>query len=448
MPFTPADSRIFAPLFSEAETAAIFSDEQHVRRWLEVEAALARVEGRLGVIPAEAGEAIAVVALSPEAVRRIDIERLRDGVARDGFPIVELVRQLRQLVGKDYADAVHHGATTQDVMDTALVLQVRAGLEVVERQLGRLIAALAALASRYRDTLMAGRTHSQQALPVTFGYKAAGWLAPLLRDRRRLSELKPRLLAVQLGGAAGTLAALGDRGMDVQAALAVELGLAVPLMPWHAQRDSLAELADWLSLVSGSLAKMAQDVILLAQREVGEVRESGDPERGGSSTMPQKSNPVVSELILALARANAGHLAAMHQALIQEHERGTHGWQLEWLALPQMFGGTSAALVHAIWLAEHLQVDEARMAENVRASGGLMLAEALTAALAPSMGWEEARRLVRDAARTAAAEHRSLFDVVQAKTSAALDWEALRDERNYLGSAGAFIDRVLIEARD
>ncbi len=443
MPFTPSDSAIFAPLFSTPEMAAIFSDEGFIHRWLEVEAALARVEGRLGIIPEEAGKAVTAAAAG-----QIDLEQLRGGVEQDGFPIIELVRWLRQRTGAPYADYVHFGATTQDILDTALVLQIRAALEEMAGQLLALIVQLAGLADRYRGTLMAGRTHSQQALPVTFGLKAAGWLAPLLRDRQRLDELKPRLLVVQLGGAAGTLAVFSARGMDIQSALAAELGLGVPLVPWHTQRDNLAELASWLSLVSGSLAKMAQDIILLAQSEVGELRESADPERGSSSAMPQKSNPITSELIVAMARLNAGHLAAMHQALINEHERGTHAWQLEWLALPQMFACTAAALKHALWLSQNIQVDERRMQANLQASNGRLLAEALAKAMAPSMGRAEAKKWVRAAARQAAAENRSLFEVAQARTDLALDWENLQDEANYLGSADAFIDRVIRAAQE
>jgi 3-carboxy-cis,cis-muconate cycloisomerase len=290
---------------------------------------------------------------------------------------------------------------------------------------------------------MAGRTHSQQALPIPFGLKVAGWLAPLLRHRQRLIELKPRVLVVQLGGAAGTLASLGKSGLKVQAELASELNLGVLLMPWHTQRDNLAEMAGWLSLVSGSLAKMAQDVILMAQTEVGEVRESADRSRGGSSTMPQKSNPIVSELIIAAARTNASLLAAMHQALVQEHERATHGWQVEWLNLPPMFALTSAALNKAVFLSEHLVVDEARMRQNVSAANGLMLAEAITFALTPFMSRAEARQLVAESSQVTLEQGRHLIDVVRGKTDAPVDWQALRDETAYLGSSDAFIDRVL-----
>jgi 3-carboxy-cis,cis-muconate cycloisomerase len=250
---------------------------------------------------------------------------------------------------------------------------------------------------------------------------------------------------VQCGGAAGTLTSLGDGGLRVQDALASELELGLPPMPWHTQRDALAELAGWLSLVSSSLAKMAQDVILLAQSEVGEVRESADPSRGGSSTMPQKRNPVVSEIIVAAARSNAAALASMHQAMIQEHERATHGWQLEWLNLPHMFVLTATALNKACFLAANLVVNEERMRQNVKASKGLMMAEALSLALSATMPRERAKEIVAAACRRALAQDRHLVDVVQEQTGASLDWEALRDEAAYLGSSQQFIDRVLDE---
>jgi 3-carboxy-cis,cis-muconate cycloisomerase len=241
------------------------------------------------------------------------------------------------------------------------------------------------------------------------------------------------------------LAALGDSGTAVQDALAAELTLAVPPLPWHTQRDNLAEFAGWLSLVSGSLAKMAQDIILLAQSEVGEVQESGDSSRGGPSTMPQKQNPITSELIIAAARTNASLLASMHQALIQEHERATHGWQVEWLNLPQMVALTSAALAKAEFLSQHLAVDVGQMRQNVDASHGLMLAEAISFALSETMSRTEAKKLVADACQVVLEEQRHLVDVVREKTDAPIDWEALKDESAYLGSTDAFIERVLDE---
>jgi 3-carboxy-cis,cis-muconate cycloisomerase len=443
MPFHPADSKIFSPLFSDPEIASIFSDEQYFRHWLDVEAALALSQGELDIIPMGAAQAIEAVS----ATLTIDMDRLRDGTARDGFPIIELVRQLRQTVGSEFANYVHYGVTTQDIMDTALVLQIRLALQYIETQLQHTIKNLAVLADRHQHTLMAGRTHSQLALPITFGYKVAGWLAPLLRHRQRLQELKSRVLVLQLGGAAGTLASFDERGVEVQSVLAKQLELDLLPMPWHTQRDGLAELANWLSLVTGSLGKMAQDIILLAQNEVGEVRESTDLTRGGSSAMPQKSNPITSELILALAKVNSEHLATMHQALIHEHERGTHAWQVEWLTLPQMFAATAVALGHATWLGANLSVNEARMSENIRASQGVMLAEAITTALTQFMPQAEAKKFVSEACQIAMDENKHLIDVILTKTTITLDWDSLRDEAHYLGSVSAFIEQVLKEAR-
>ncbi|MEM7343820.1 MAG: 3-carboxy-cis,cis-muconate cycloisomerase [Chloroflexota bacterium] len=441
MAFSPTDSKIYAPLFAEADVTTIFSDETFVQYLVEVEAALAKVQGELAIIPAEAASQI----LQGAETIEIDFDQLQQGTEKAGLPIISLVNQLRQQVGGEAASYVHWGATTQDIMDTALVLQIRAALTVIETTLLEVIRNLATLATQHRNTLMAGRTHSQQALPVPFGLKVANWLAPLLRHRQRLVEIKPRVLSVQFGGAAGTLASLGSTGDDVQQALAVELGLACPLTPWHTQRDTLAELASWLSLVTGSLAKLGQDVILLAQTEVGEVRESADLSRGGSSTMPQKSNPIISELIIAAARTNASLLSSMHQALIQEHERATHSWQLEWLNFPQMFALTSAALRKAEFLSENLVVNQEKMYDNVARSNGLMLAEAVSFALSEHMSRTDAKKMVTEAVHSVLKTNQHLVDVVQTKTNAPVEWDTLRDEAAYFGASDIFISRVLAE---
>lgn len=440
MVVSPIDSSLFAPLFSDTEVAAQFFDAQFVRMMLVVETALAAVQGRLGVIPAAAAAQIVECA----AALDVDFGQMRVGMEKTGVPVPELVRQLRAQTKGEAADYVHWGATTQDIVDTARVLQIRTALVTLERVLDEVLQNLGQLANQHRHTLMPARTHSQQALPMPFGLKVANWLAPLLRHRQRLTELQPRLLVVQFGGAAGTLAALGDKGTAVQSALAAELNLHIPLVPWHTQRDNLAELAGWLSLVSGSLAKMAQDIILLSQSEVGEVQETADPTRGGSSTMPQKSNPVVSELIIAMARTNASLLTNMHQALVQEHERATHGWQMEWLTLPQMLELTAVALNKARFLSKNLVINEAIMRKNVAASNGLMMAEAVTFALAPAyMSRATAMQLVKTACHVALQEGRHLVDVVREQTAVPLDWQILRDESAYFGAADEFIDRVL-----
>jgi len=425
--------------------AELFSDASFVQYMLAVEASLASVQGRLGVIPEELATQIAASA----NILNLDLDQIRAGIEKTGVPVIELVRQLRVQVGGEAANYVHWGATSQDIMDTARVLQIRAGLAKLGPTLKSVIQNLAQLADQNRHTLMAGRTHSQQALPISFGFKVAGWLAPLLRHRERLEEMKPRLLVVQFGGAIGTLAALESAGTAVQEGLASELNLNLPPIPWHTQRDSMAELAGWLSMLTGSLAKIAQDIILLAQSEVGEVRESDDPSRGGSSTMPQKHNPILSELIITSARTNASLLASMHQAQIQEHERGTHGWQMEWLILPQMFELTTAALNKARFLSQNLVINQTRMRENVAASNGLLLAEAISYALTrSSMSRGKANQLVKQACQVALQEGRHLIDVMQEKTDIALDWQALREESAYLGSSDEFINHVLHAAAE
>ncbi len=426
--------------FTTPAISRIFAEENAIAQLLRVEAALALAEGEIGVIPSMVAQAIATAA----ATLAVDQDQLARAVERDGFPIIELVRQLRVHVGGEAAEYVHWGATTQDIMDTALVLQLREALIMLQSQLLTLNPQLSTLADTHRRTLMAGRTHSQQALPITFGLKIANWLAPLIRHHERLTQLLPRLLVVQLGGAVGTLASLGELGGQVQVALARQLNLGVPPMPWHTQRDGLVECAGWLSMLSGSLAKMAQDIILMAQSEVGELSESNDPARGGSSTMPQKSNPIVSELIVAAARTNAGLLANMHNAMIHEHERATHGWQMEWLALPQMFGLTASALARANFLASNLQIDVTQMRANVDASHGLMLAERLSFVLAPVLGRARAKQVLRDACLTAARDGVHVVDVLRAQINVALDWDMLRDEAGYLGITQQLIDQVKV----
>ena len=444
---TPLDSAIFKPLFTDEEIAVLLSDAAFVRALVEVEVALARAEARAGVIPAKAAEQIAKASSD-----KVDIAALTQGTVRSGFPIIVLAEELRRQVDGDAAAFVHWGATTQDIMDTACVLQLRSVIKILRARLGEVARHLSALAERHRNTVLAGRTHGQQALPITFGLKVAGWVAPLVRHVERLDEIEPRLLVVQFGGAAGTLAALGDKGLRVVKELAKELSLAVPVMPWHTQRDSFVEFAGWLSLVTGTLGKMAQDIILLAQTEVGEAGESTEAGRGGSSTMPQKSNPITSELIVAAARTNAALLSAMHQAQIQEHERATHGWQVEWLTLPQMILLTSGALEHALYLSENLQVDGVAMLANIARANDVILAESAVFALASSMPRSKAEELVKKACAVAVSEDKPLIEVIEKLANESVkkntvDWLRLADPANYLGETETIISQVLQQAK-
>ena len=440
---TVFDSTIFSSLFTDAEISALLTDQAYVRVLVEVESALALAEAKAGVIPATAAQQISGIQAD-----KIDIEALSKGTVRSGFPIIALVQELQKQVDADAAPFVHWGATTQDIMDTAGVLQLRGAITLFKARLGEIARHLSVLADRHRAIVLAGRTHGQQALPVTFGLKVAGWLAPLVRHGDRLDQLLPRLLVVQFGGAAGTLAALGEKGLAVTQALADELMLGVPVMPWHAQRDNLVEFAGWLSLVTGSLGKMAQDIILLAQTEVGEVGESAEEGRGGSSTMPQKSNPITSELIVAAARTNASLLSAIHNAQIQEHERATHGWQVEWLTLPQMMLLTGGALKHGAYLAKNLQIDKKAMRTNITRANDVILAEAAVFALAKAISRSKAEELVKKACAVAISKDRPLMEVVEELAGdsikkGSVDWQALAKPENYLGESEKIIDQVL-----
>ena len=431
-------------MFATPEMAAVFSGESFARRMLAFEAALARAEARAGVIPEAAAAAIEAAC----RVELFDLAALYREAAVAGTPAIPLVRMLTALVEGDAGRYVHWGATSQDAIDTALVLQLREGLDLLTAQLLELGAACATLAARHRRTPMAGRTLLQQALPITFGLKAARWLALVTRQARRLRELRGRVLVVQLGGAAGTLASLGERGIAVTEYLAEEFGLAVPELPWHAERDRVAEVAAALGVVAGALAKIAGDVALLAQTEVGEVSEAAAPGKGGSSALPQKRNPVDATVALASARLAIGVVPVILGAMAQEHERAAGGWQAEWAALPDLFRYTASALARVHAAVGGLAVDPERMHANLELGGGLIMAESLTMALAPRVGRPEAYDVVRAACERAAAAGVTLREVAlgDERIRAALSPDAIDrtlDPAGYLGSADAFVDRAL-----
>ncbi|HLB98485.1 MAG TPA: adenylosuccinate lyase family protein [Acetobacteraceae bacterium] len=446
MPTNPADGTILGVLYGSDAMRAVFDEAMYFQRMLDVEAALARAQARLGIIPADA--AIAITA-APR-YENLDPAELAASARNVGYPVVGLVAGLSRAAGAA-GGWTHWGATTQDIMDTATVLQARDGLALIRGSLLAIVTALATQADRYRATVMAGRTHLQQALPITFGLKCATWAQPLIAHVERLDQLRPRLERVGFGGAAGTLASLGAQGVAVMEALAAELGLGVPLAPWHICRDAFAEAMGLLGLICGSLAKLATDTILLAQTEVGEMAEPYVAGRGSSSTMPQKRNPIASEYVLAAARTVQALVPVMQGAMAADHERATGPWQAEMLALPQGFVLTHGALQHATAIAEGMVIDPARMRRNLDASGGLIVAEALMMGLAPQLGRGEAHPVVKHACDLALAEAIPLAEALARDPSVAarLDRaaiERLTDPAGYLGSANAFIDRVLAAA--
>nr|WP_294528394.1 adenylosuccinate lyase family protein [uncultured Rhodopila sp.] len=446
MPVNPADSPILGTLYGSDAMRAVFDESAYFQRMLDVEAALARVQGRMGIIPADAAEAIAAAA----NVENLHTEALAASARTVGYPVVGLVAELSKAAG-DAGAWTHWGATTQDIMDTATVLQVRDGLALIDSELRAILIALVAQADRHRHTVMAGRTHLQQALPTTFGLKCAVWAMPHIAHLERLEQLRPRVLVVEFGGAAGTLASLGDQGIVVLEALAAELGLGAPPAPWHVCRDALAETVSLLGLICGSLAKLATDVILLAQTEVGEAAEPYTAGRGASSTMPQKRNPIASEYILAAARLVQGLVPVMQGAMAQDHERATGPWQAEALVLPQAFLLTHGALLHARQVAEGLVVDAGRMRANLGITHGLIVSEAVMMGLAPLIGRGEAHHVVKHGCDVALKETIPLADALARDDVVAsrLDRGAidrLVEPAAYLGSTQAFIDRVVAAA--
>jgi 3-carboxy-cis,cis-muconate cycloisomerase len=447
MPTNPADSPILGTLYGSDAMRAVFDERTYFQRMLDVEAALARVQARLGIIPADAAGAITGAA----RVENLSTDELAASARNVGYPVVGLVTGLSRAAGAA-GGWTHWGATTQDIMDTATVLQVRDGLTLIRTALRGMVAALTAQAEQHRHTVMAGRTHLQQALPITLGLKCAVWTQPLIAHVQRLDALRPRVELVSFAGAAGTLASLGDQGIAVMEGLAAELGLGAPAAPWHVSRDGLAETVAFLGLVCGSLAKLATDVILLAQTEVGELAEPYVAGRGSSSTMPQKRNPIASEYILAAARTVHALVPVMFGAMAADHERATGPWQAELLALPQCFVLTHGALQHAGAIAEGMVIDAARMRRNLDLTGGLIVAEAVMMGLAPHIGRGEAHHVVKHACDAALAETIPLADALAREPAVAsrLDRagiERLTDPGHYLGSADGFIDRVLAAAR-
>lgn len=444
---TVLDSILFRDAFGTPAMREVFSDFSLITRYAEVEIALAKAEARCGVIPAQAAEEIARLT----DVAAFDFDLLRQETDIVGYPILPLVHQMVKQCG-EAGRYVHWGATTQDIMDTAVVLQVRAGLEIIETDIAALRDILAGLAKRYRDTPMAGRTHLQQALPVTFGYKCAIWLAMFDRHAERLEQLKPRVLVGQFAGAAGTLASLGDKGFEVQQALCEELRLGVPVSTWHVARDGLAETMNFLGLVTGSLGKVALDIMMMASTEFGEVYEPFVKGRGASSTMPQKRNPISSELMLAAAKGVRQHAGLMLDAMVQDFERATGPWHAEWMAIPESFVLTAGSLHQAKFALGGLIVDEKKMADNLDISRGLIVAEAVMMGLAPDLGRQEAHDVVYDACRVASDNGMTLADALSAdhRVSTRIDRatiDRLTSPRNYLGLAPEMVDRVLASSK-
>jgi 3-carboxy-cis,cis-muconate cycloisomerase len=434
-------------LFTTDAMRDVFSGRARVQRMLDFEAALARAEASVGVIPGDAADTIGRCCRAED----FDLAKIAAAARDAGNIAIPLIARLTERVAHVQPGAqgyVHWGATSQDVIDTGLVLQLRDALALIEKDATRLSDALARQTSIHRATLIAGRTWLQQALPVTLGLKLATTLAALDRHRERLAALQERALVLQFGGAAGTLASLGPHAIAVETALATDLKLAVPALPWHTQRDNLCEVATFLGLVVATIGKLARDLALLMQTEVGEAFEPAKAGRGGSSTMPHKRNPVGAAIALAAAVRVPGLVATMLSAAVQEHERGLGNWLAEWDTLPAIVLLTAGALDTMANVVDELEVDAERMRANLEISHGQIFAEAVQMALAPTLGRDAAHELVASASRRALSDHRHLRDVLaeESRVAAVLDRDAigrLFDPQSYLGSTDVFIGRAL-----
>jgi 3-carboxy-cis,cis-muconate cycloisomerase len=443
---------LFDELFSYPALEQILSDESRVKAMLQFEEALAKVEAHAGIVPQGAAQKIA----SQCRVELFDLGAIAQQAALAGNVAIPLVKMLTELVerqDKDAARFVHWGATSQDTIDSGFVLQLRDAFALMEKDLEHLSSALSALAIAHRKTVIVARTWMQQALPTTFGFIVAGWLDAILRQRRRLIEIRPRDLSLQFGGAVGTLAALRGNGPAVAKALADELQLALPVTAWHAHRDRLAEVATFLGILAGTLGKIARDISLHAQTEIGELSELASAGRGGSSTMPHKRNPVTCSFVLAAATRIPGLVSTMLSAMPQEQQRGLGGWQAEWETLPEIMKLSGGALHHLAEMLPHLEVHSKRMQQNLEATNGLIFAEAVTMALADRMGKMPAHLLIETACKKSLGENRSLKEVLRDEPGvrghlASADLEGLFDARNYLGNAENFVDRVVGDAKE
>ena len=444
--------RLFDELLSFEALQRTLSDESRVQGMLDFEAALARAEARTGVIPAVDAPKITAKCRA----ELYDLTAIRKEAALAGNAAIPLIKMLTELVAKENKDAarfVHWGATSQDAIDTGCVLQIRSAFESIDHDLAALTATLCALAEKYRDTPLVARTWMQHALPTTFGFIVAGWLDAILRHRRRLTEIRSRVLCLQFGGAIGTLAALAGRGPEVAKALADELQLSLPAAPWHSHRDRMAEVATTLGLLTGTLGKIARDISLHSQTEVQELFEPAGEGRGRSSTMPHKRNPVTCAVVLAAANRVPGLVSTMLAAMLQEQERGLGPWHAEWETLPEILRLTGGALHHLAEMLPALEVNPERMRQNLDATRGLIFAEAVSNALANRMGKMPAHMLVEAACKKAQEQNRRLLDVLREEPGlrghlAPADLTSLFEVRNYLGSASEFVQRILAETRE
>lgn len=444
MPSSIIDSHYYRDMFGTPEMRNIFSDQVRIQKWLLTEVALAKAQSEHDIIPKEAARKIAEAA----TMNNIDVEEMKIEFDKVGFPILPFVHQLTKACDPDTARWVHYGATTQDILDTGTVLQMKEALQLIGNDLESIIQALVKISKEHRNTVMPGRTFQQHAAPITLGYKTSIWLDEILRHKERFEQMKPRLLVGQCSGAVGTFATLGNKGMEVQKTMMQELGLHTPGITWHVARDRWGELVSWFSLVAATLGKVANEIAILMRTEIGELSEPFETGRGASSTLPQKRNPIECEPIIAIAHKMRELASSHHSAMIQEHERGVGQMHLEWMIIPEAFVLMSGSLSHSENILSGLHVDKEQMRKNLDMGGGLLMSEAVMMGLAPKIGKKKAHDLVYLIAGNAYEKGITLKEALMQDEQVtshltSLEIAYLLEPVNYTGVASKMIDMVL-----
>ena len=449
MPVHVTDSTIFRDFYTTDQMWAIFSDSHLVQCWLNVEAALARAQAKLGIIPESAAREINRQAEE----NAVNIEALREGTDLVGYPILPLVRQLADLCDGEAGRYVHWGATTQDIMDTTNVLQLREALGIITQDLGTLITTLSDLAKEHRDTPMAGRTHGQHALPITFGFKIAVWIDELGRHQERFTQCRPRLLRCQFGGAVGTLASLNEDGWRVHRTLAEELELLPATIAWHTARDTYAEFVAICGQLTATLGKAAHEVAMMQKNEFSEVEEPFESGKGSSSTMPQKRNPILCEAVTGIAQLVCQQVPIMLTSMKPEHERAMGEWHTEWDVIPHVSQLTGAALQQSLEIFRGLVVYPKAMVRNLQITNGQIVAEAVMMHLSGFLGRQHAHDLVYEACERSIEEGRSLYSTLAitpeiTNVISHNELQNLLKPANYVGLAPFFVDQVIQNIMD
>ncbi len=450
MPAHPIDFQIQAGIYCTSELARIFDEKTRIGRWLEIEAALAQVQGELGIIPQHAADEI----ISKARLENLDLDKVAREYEQSRNSLVPVIKGLKQACGEGYCEFVHFGITTQDVLDTAQILEQKDFLAVFYRDLKKLEHRLISLAKKHRDTPMIGRTHGQQALPMTFGLKAAIWAAEIRRHIERLLALAPRLSTIQLSGAVGTMAALGPRAREVARLTAGKLGLSSSMPNWHTSRDTIAEAAACYGIISSTLEKIASEIVQLSKTEIGEVAETAPSKSQSSSTMPHKRNPVISQRIAVLARHARALVSIVMDSMVHEHERDARALWSEWLAFPQLAIYTGTALNYLITVIEHLEIHPERMLKNLYSQKELVVSEWLLFKLAKQMGKTNAQEKVQAMIKLLANGDRIFKDILLEDPDigpylAGENLENLEKPERYCGLAAEIVDDTLrdIEAK-